>query len=58
MKFTLQKPLEFNGVMHQTGEEVDVPKEIYDWLMLQCIEERKETNAKVQEFEKKIKVRK
>lgn len=58
MKIKLLKPLEMNGVTHPEGTEVDVDKSTYDWLMQQYIAERQAIRAQVEEFEKKIGVKK
>jgi hypothetical protein len=40
MKIVLQQSLEYNGISYEPGEEVDVPENIYDWLVDEYTKER------------------
>lgn len=48
MKITLLKELEMDGVRYPAGKEIEVSKEIYDWLTESYIAERRmEAKVKV-----------
>lgn len=40
MKITLLKNLDYAGVEYQAGEEVDLPSEVYQWLVASYVRDR------------------
>jgi len=40
MKITLLKNLDYAGVEYKSGEEVDLPSEVYQWLVSSYVRDR------------------
>ena len=55
MKITLLKNLSMDGVDYFAGAEVDVPKDIYDWLVNSYVADRQTERKQLQIAEEKIK---
>lgn len=51
MKIILKKNHEKNGVLYLEGEEIEVTKEEYDFIMSCYIAERKEQAEKLEQLE-------
>ena len=57
MKVKLLKDLEMYGVRHLAGEEVEVPEEVYNYLMQSIIADRIIEITTLQKEEKKVRVK-
>ncbi len=51
---TLQKNLEMNGVLYETGTTLDVPDDVYDYLITSLVADRVAMIEENKKFEEEI----